>query len=300
MKKPQAIVTIGISGSGKSTFTAEHIASERKKGNRWIEVNRDTIRFGVVSPGSDWNDYKFTKANESMVTVIGEKIIEQALSVGCNVIISDTHLNQKTRFGILDYLEQIGFEVNCKVFQETMEECIKRDKKRANSVGEEVIYKQYRQFLKFNGRPTYKGNVDKPAAIIFDVDGTLADMTGVRTPFEWNKVGNDNPRLEVVRMLRGYHRDGYKIIILSGRDGCAKADTEEWFKHHAIPYHEFYIRKEGDSRKDTEIKEELFWAHIDDRYNVKAAVDDRPCMIDLWYELEIPTVISVANHRIKF
>ena len=37
----------------------------------------------------------------------------------------------------------------------------------------------------------------KRDGIIVDVDGTLADMNGVRTPFEWNKVNKDKRCFEV-------------------------------------------------------------------------------------------------------
>jgi hypothetical protein len=40
--------------------------------------------------------------------------------------------------------------------------------------------------------------VAKEKAIIVDVDGTLADMRGVRSPFEWDKVLQDKPHLDVI------------------------------------------------------------------------------------------------------
>ena len=53
-------------------------------------------------------------------------------------------------------------------------------------------------------------------------------------------------------------------------------------------------------RKDTVIKEELFWEHIEPTYNVIGAFDDRPVIVRLWHTLGIPNVISVADPFIEF
>ena len=41
----------------------------------------------------------------------------------------------------------------------------------------------------------------KEKAIIVDVDGTLADMRGVRSPFEWDKVLQDKPEQQNLSFL---------------------------------------------------------------------------------------------------
>ena len=42
----------------------------------------------------------------------------------------------------------------------------------------------------------------KELAIIVDVDGTLADMRGVRGPFEWDKVHLDKPHQDIIDLVR--------------------------------------------------------------------------------------------------
>ena len=44
----------------------------------------------------------------------------------------------------------------------------------------------------------------KEKAIIVDVDGTLADMRGVRSPFEWDKVLQDKPHPVSYTHLRAH------------------------------------------------------------------------------------------------
>ena len=59
------------------------------------------------------------------------------------------------------------------------------------------------------------------------------------------------------------------------------------------------MRSEGDYRPDTIVKKELFDNHVRNKYNVVLAIDDRPCMVDLWNDLGIKTW-AVADQRIKF
>ena len=63
---------------------------------------------------------------------------------------------------------------------------------------------------------------DKKKAIIVDIDGTLALMNGKRTPFEWDKVYEDDPNLWVISIVKAYlYGNDVKLILLSGRsDEC--------------------------------------------------------------------------------
>ena len=49
----QAIVTVGVSGSGKSTFAKE---VEENSNGEWVDINRDDVRFDTFCGGvRDWN-----------------------------------------------------------------------------------------------------------------------------------------------------------------------------------------------------------------------------------------------------
>lgn len=190
--------------------------------------------------------------------------------------------------------------VEIKEFPITFEEAYKRDNLRENGVGRDILYSQWLAWLMFKGRRVYTPDSSKPPAVIFDVDGTLADMDGLRGPFEWSKVGGDIPRPLIVGMANAYYEQGYEIIVLSGRDSVCYDETYEWLVRFDVPFASLYMRAEGDSRKDSEIKEELFWTDEIQKFNIVACVDDRPQMIRLWHELQIPTVIAVANPYIEF
>lgn len=158
--------------------------------------------------------------------------------------------------------------VSEKVFDLPLDELWKRDAHRANGVGHTVIYKQYQMFLEYKGRKAYSPDVTLPKAIIVDIDGTLADHKGIRSPFDWDSVDQDRTKHIIVDMLHGYQAQGYDIVIMSGRDSCCRELTEMWLSDQGIENYELFMRPENDRRKDTIVKEELFWENVAERYNV--------------------------------
>lgn len=293
----KAVVTVGVSCSGKSTYAAQLVEQQD-----YVEINRDWIRFNVVAPGADWRNYKFTKAREAEVTKVAEQLLMDSWAREKNIVISDTNLNNGRREALVKKLEDLGYEVEVKVFHVTRDEAVKRDNYRLNGVGECVIYKQMQQYNEMWGRRTYKADESLPKAIIYDIDGTIADMGDNRGPFEWSKVGFDTPRTFVINMLRDHARNGYEIIICSGRSDECRYETEMWLNRYVGSHYfgELHMRKEGDFRKDAVIKEEIFWTKLADRYNIEAVVDDRDQMIALWHELKIENVICVGDPYISF
>lgn len=286
----KAVITVGISASGKTYW-----ASQQKA----VDVNRDWIRFNVIAPGCDWGSYKFNKSKENEVTKIQEQMVMDSHSKGHDVIISDTNLNPNTRNKWETLLTELGYDVEIKEFPITLEQAYKRDSLRSNGVGQNVIYSQYQKWLEYKGRKTYVPDESKPKAILFDIDGTLAQMEG-RSPFAWDKVGTDSVKELIKAMAIGYNQQGYLVICVSGRDGVCYDDTQLWLHRNEIPYWYLFMREEGDMRKDTIIKEEIFWNKIANDYNVVGVVDDRPSVIRMWHELKIPNVICVGNPWVEF
>lgn len=159
---------------------------------------------------------------------------------------------------------------------------IKRSLARDYTVPASVINKQYKQWRKYKGLPEYTGTRGKPKAVIFDIDGTLAEMRG-RHPFEWDKVKEDSAKTNVVDLayLMSDNMD-YELIVLSGRDGVCHHDTFHWLLDKHIPFDRLFMRDAGDNRPDAQIKEEIFWRDVAPNYDVKLVVDDRDQMVARW------------------
>jgi len=147
---------------------------------------------------------------------------------------------------------------------------------------------------------------------IFDVDGTLADLTH-RLHFihngkkDWNSFKHfcfaDKPiehMIDLARTLYWAARNDiphyssdlgpkWDIVLVSGRNECQRAMTEEWMKEVAcLPYDKLYMRADGDYRGDDIIKAELLQKLRTDGYVPVMAFDDRQRVVDMWRTHGVP------------
>jgi len=283
------IVVKGLSGSGKSTWAKKLID---KHTNVYKRINKDDLR-------TMFDNYKYTKGNENFVLTVRDLLVVAALDNGKHVIIDDTNLNPKheerMRQIAKEYSEEKGtqvvVEVNDEFLKVPIEECIKRDLTRLASVGEKVIRSQYNQWLKPKPEPTPVAEQDEslPMCIIIDIDGTLAEK-GDRSPYEWEKVGLDKPKKDVIDLVQSIGWDDIEkteVIFFSGRDSVCRKQTIDWLVKQVGGDEEFiderlFMRPEGDQRKDTVIKKELYENHVLGKYRVRFILDDRDQVVNLW------------------
>jgi hypothetical protein len=295
MKK--AIITIGVSASGKSTWS-KHFC---EMNSRCAEINRDMIReqiwreLGNTTPMT-WHSWN--KKYEKKVTDIQYDLIHFYKNNNDidTIIISDTNLIPKYRERLAVELTDNGFIYEFKLFPVSFEEAIKRDNGRPNGVGYSVIANQFKLWNK-QFELQYKSDPTKPKTIIVDVDGTLAHIHN-RSPYDWNKVNEDIVDEEIKFITNRFYEYGYKIIVLSGRDDCCYDLTKDWLDHNDIKYDLLLMREHQDMRSDTVVKEELFWKFATD-YDIKLVIDDRPKIGRLWAKLGLK-VMWVGNPYIEF
>lgn len=280
--KPKLEVLKGLPASGKSTY-AKQLVEEG-----WTRTNKDTIRLDRNLFPTGYN-YK-NKKHEKLVIKERNRMIEQALSKGRDVVVDDTNLNPIHIKELASIARQYNanFIINDSFLNVPLAECIERDKNREASVGENVIRGMFNQYIKpkFDGK---EYNPELPFCIISDIDGTLAHMNGKRGPFEWHKVGFDDIDLGVAHILDGVSMINYATVFLfSGRDEVCRPETEEWLERHDISYKELYMRrtdhvdKNGGQVKDTLVKKEMYEKYIKDKYNVLFILDDRPAVCRFW------------------
>jgi hypothetical protein len=127
-------------------------------------------------------------------------------------------------------------------------------------------------------------NYPIPGVVIVDIDGTLADNTGVRNPFDESRVLFDKEYPIVTRWVRNLNWY-YAIYIVTGRHNTCGQDTMHWLKEHNISYDRLYMRKAGDNRSDTVVKYEILNEILDSGVGLKDilfVIDDRPKVIRMW------------------
>lgn len=105
-----------------------------------------------------------------------------------------------------------------------------------------------------------------------DIDGV---RTNHRNPFQYHKIHLDVVNVAVAEIMKRLAETD-KIIICTGRPASCEADTLLWLKTNLDGFvpQEIHSRKNGDSRKDFIVKEEM-WLDIQQRYRIMAMFDDR-------------------------
>jgi hypothetical protein len=227
------------------------------------------------------HDGKWSRGREKTVQAMQRAMAEQALTDGMSVVVDDTNFAERHETTYRQMAERHGAEFEVKFFEATVEECVERDLKRPNPVGKDVILKMFHQHLCL-ASPGEEPSL--PGAIIADVDGTLALMKD-RGPFDWDKVGNDEPNFPVMMAVRALQRLGAKVLIVSGRDGVCESQTRAWLEKYSITFDGFWMRPPGNTEKDSVIKARIYQEHIKGKYHVTAVFDDRPQVVRLWKSL---------------
>lgn len=284
------IMTKGLPASGKSTWARQYVLDHPD----YMRVNKDELR-QMIHAG------KWSKSNERQIMIARDLIIQQSLKAGNSIIVDDTNFAPAHEKRFRELAIEYGAKFEIKDFTDVnIDECIARDQKRPNYVGEKIIRKMYSQYLKtdadFGGTPLdpviFGQHLD--SCVVFDVDGTLACI-GDRNPYDSKNCLVDKPNHSIIALNKFISRGdkNVKIFVFSGRSDDSRKETIEWLRVNQVFYDELFMRQGSDNRKDAIIKQEMFDAHIKGKYNVLFAVDDRNQVVRLWRSLGI-TCLQVA------
>jgi FMN phosphatase YigB (HAD superfamily) len=135
---------------------------------------------------------------------------------------------------------------------------------------------------------------------IFDLDGTLADLThrlhfidrDSPTSPDWQGFFeaciNDKPIFEMIGLARKLKQSGCEIWIVSGRSDQVREETICWLNAHCVPHDVLLMRSEGDYRPDYKIKQEMLDNMLDqDRDRIMMTLDDRDQVVQMWRSNDI-------------
>lgn len=280
----------GIPASGKTTA-----AIKQQQGNLdIIRVNRDDLRMALF--GKYWGD----SVDEDLVTSVQHEALRSAFATGRPVISDSTNLTNKHVVAQVKIALEAGYGYEYVDFPVTLDEALSRDEVRDKPVGARVVRDFYRRFAGKDGAlragpvveplPVFRKverSLDLPGAIIVDIDGTLANHEGVRSPYDTSRYLLDQVHLDVLDTIVAYRdRWGVDVIIMSGRDEAFRKDTELWLENAGLykgrGYRDLFMRPEGDRRNDAIVKDELFEKHVAGKYDVEAVFDDRDRVVKMW------------------
>ncbi len=285
-KNPQILILVGAPGSGKTTFAKYFIRTEEN----WMRVCRDDFRAmhfaTTLSPREEYG-----------ITDMIDSTIEGLLKRRKNVLIDATHCKAEY---INHYIEKFNHlaDISFKVFSLDAETIAERCEKRFKETGKYISKSVQTRYIKelaqlkkkfdFSTRPKLdirnirvEQDPTLPKAIICDLDGTLALMDN-RNPFDATHADEDGLNEAVANTLRLFSKEGYQILLVSGREEKFREPTIRFLEKHNITYHQLWMRKSTDYRKDAIVKSEIFERLIQGKYYIEFVLDDRNQVVDMW------------------
>lgn len=282
--KGEILILSGLQASGKSTYAAELATADEN-----VEIiNYDSLR--VVMFGQGW-EFNYPEENKMKALAMAKARI--ALAKGRKLVIDNLNLNKHMwgRWLELGGEMKVPVRLENKFLEISIDECIKRDRKREKRVGQAVI----------DRTALWNGMSKIGTSIIVDVDGTLADLAHRRHFLEGPKkdwdgffanVSDDQLIKSIAQLVRSIE-DMDDIIIVSGRpiDKCGIA-TEDWLIKHGVPFYHLFMRQGGDFRPDTVVKQEILDRLPKDK--IKFVLDDRNSVVKMWRDNGL-TCLQVAD-----
>jgi phosphoglycolate phosphatase-like HAD superfamily hydrolase len=97
----------------------------------------------------------------------------------------------------------------------------------------------------------------RPACVVFDIDGVLADVRHrlhhvERKPKDWDAffagMADDPPLPEGIELARNESAAGRDLAFLTGRSESYRQVTQDWLDRHEVPRGQLIMRPDGDYR----------------------------------------------------
>ena len=140
----------------------------------------------------------------------------------------------------------------------------------------------------------------KKDVVIFDLDGTLADIDARRKlatkdngKMDWDKffdpanITLDLPNHPVIEMARTLHQQGKTIVIFSGRSKATKDATAKWLDDNDVPFNVMKMRPTGHPwafMPDDKLKKHWLDSIFpdDQKDRILCIFDDRTKVVNMW------------------
>ena len=144
----------------------------------------------------------------------------------------------------------------------------------------------------------------KKQTIIFDVDGTIADVEHRRhfvsqKPADWKSFRNstvfDTPVQCVCDIAKRFIAQGDNVAFFSARNESERSITEKQISEWIGEGHQgLFLRPDGDFRRDDEFKSDLADKFEEVGGKIDIVFDDRNQVVEMWRQRGT-TVVQVAD-----
>lgn len=154
------ILCRGIQGSGKTTWAKQWVLEDPE---HRVRFNNDDIRNML-------GKYQ-VPSREDLVKDLRKSVLWSSMSYGFDIVIDNMNLNPKeleyynkvlddwnNQTGVVPDVIRPKYEIEIKNFFTPLEDCIERDSKRLNPIGEKVIrntYEKYKNILNYGNKTIF-------------------------------------------------------------------------------------------------------------------------------------------------
>lgn len=140
----------------------------------------------------------------------------------------------------------------------------------------------------------------KPRIKIFDIDGTLCDVSSIRHYVaqgikernfdKFHRASVNCPPIDWVKEdAQIAAMDGFPVFQVTARNEKYRALTSWWLAENKIPSDKLEMRPLRDHREDYLVKKDIVTRLLLD-YEIVEAWDDNPSIWKLWEEFGVPLV----------
>lgn len=142
----------------------------------------------------------------------------------------------------------------------------------------------------------------KKQAVIFDIDGTLANIDHrlhhiQQEPKNWDAFQKDcsldDPIYPLINLAHMFDKLGFHIILCTGRNFQNYEKTAAWLNFHTVPYHRIHMREDGNYESDFIIKKRMLDLILE-KYEVFMVFEDRDRVVQMYRENGL-TCLQVAD-----
>lgn len=263
----------------------------QEKTQNFVRINNDEISKTLF--GKAWTT---NKAHKELLETARKALIRAAMLDQLPIIVDNCNLAPRHE----EFFKQLIQEHNNKILQNkasgniysfevrdltkvSLQECLIRNSQRPNPVPEVDIIGMYDQFIKPKLIEAATPDVNKPKAIISDIDGTVA-LLGDRNIYEHAKAGKDPVNKAVACLVLQQKANGTVLIFVTGRSEEFRDITEAWMLEKlGLQKSDYllYMRPSNDKRPDSEIKKEIYLNQIQNNYNVTLWFEDRQRVVTM-------------------
>ena len=132
-------------------------------------------------------------------------------------------------------------------------------------------------------------DVTKTAGYKKFADYHKLDPLEIKRALSWvGNVPDEETKSKSKKTIMSFMENGLDIIVVTSRREWWRGVTSIWMAKNGIYHDALYMRKDGDFRKDYEVKDDILF-RINKQWDVLHAFDDNPSVIELWEKNGIPT-----------